>query len=104
MYPVSFQIVYADDLKNFHTVVLTQNIFVGKSPVVRTQTQASLLDQIFNIVPMPVVIGISVAIAAGIAVLIIRRRKSRQKLKMLSGNDTDIVTVLESSDEKKNES
>ena len=104
MYPVSFQIVYADDLKNFHTVVLTQNIFVGKNPVVRIQTQESLLDQIFNIVPIPAVIGISVAIAAGIAVLIIKRRKSRQKLKMLSGSDTDIVTVLESPDEKKNES
>ena len=106
MYPVSFQIVYADDLKNFHTVVLTQNIFVGKSPVVRTQTQTSLLDQFFKIVPMPVVIGISVAIAAGVAVLIIRRRKSRQKLKMLSGSDTDIVTVLEDHppDKKQNES
>ena len=104
MYPVSFKVVYADDLKTFHTVILTQNIFVGKSPVVRTQTQESPLDQIFNIVPMPVVIGISIAIAAGIAVLIRRRKKSRQKLKMLSGNDTDIVTALDNSDKMQNES
>lgn len=103
MYPVSFKIVYADDLKNFHTIVLTQNIFVGKSTAVRTQTQETPLDMIFNMVPMPVVIGI-IAVAGGIAFLLIRRKKSRQKLKMLSGSDTDIVAVLENPDKKQNES
>ncbi|MGI0069199.1 MAG: hypothetical protein ACREAN_02975, partial [Nitrosopumilaceae archaeon] len=104
MYSVSFKVVYADDLKNFHTEILTQNIAIGKSPVVRTQAQGSTFDQIFNVVPMPVVIGISIAVAVAIAVVIIRRRKARQKLKMLSGSDTDIVSVLENPDKNKNES
>lgn len=102
MYPVSFKITYADDLKNFHTVVLTENLFVAKNQPRTTHVQGSLLDQIFNALPLPVIIGISIAIAAGIGV-IIRRRKSRQKLKMLTGADSDIVTVLENADKKQNE-
>lgn len=102
MYPVSFKVVYADDLKNFHTVVLTQNIFVGRSPPVNTHAQQSIYDQIFNLVPLPVMMGLSIAIVAGIA-MILKRRKAHQKLKMLSGSDTDIVTVLDN-DKKQNES
>ena len=102
MYPVSFKVVYADDLKNMHTVILTQNVLVGRAPVVHSQAQESVFDQIFNVVPMPIIIGI--AIAAVVGIIIIRRRKARQKLKMLTGSDTDIVSVLENPDTHKNES
>ena len=102
MYPVSFKVVYSDDLKNSHTIILTQNVFVGRSQIVRTQAQESPLDQIFNIVPIPVIIGIAIAVVAGI--IIVKRRKTRQKLKMLSGNETDIVSVLENPDKHHNES
>ncbi len=103
MYPVSFKITYADDLKNFHTIVLTENLLVGRSQSRTIHVQQTSFDQIFNTVPLPVVIGISIAAAAGIGV-IIRRRRSRQKLKMLTGSDTDIVTIMSNSDKKQNES
>jgi hypothetical protein len=102
MYPVSFKVTYADDLKDSHTVVLTENLFVAKNQPRTTTVQKSLLDQIFSVVPLPVIIGISIAIAAGIG-MIIRRRKSRQKLKMLTGSDTDIVTIMNNSDKKQDE-
>ncbi|SRR5579885_93465 len=101
VYPVSFKVVYADDLKNFHTVILTQNVMIARSQPVRTLVQESLTDQILGNPVILAAIGASVAgaITAGI---IIRKRRVQKKLKMLTGSDTDIVSVLEN-DNKKNE-
>ncbi|MDE1829599.1 MAG: hypothetical protein KGI25_04685 [Thaumarchaeota archaeon] len=103
VYPVSFKVIYSDDLKNTHTEILTQNIAVARAQPTHVRTQASILDTILS---EPVIIGgIGAAVAGAIAAaIIIRKRKSRKKLKMLSGSDTDIVTVLENVDKKQNES
>ncbi|HJT10638.1 MAG TPA: hypothetical protein VJ771_07635, partial [Candidatus Nitrosotalea sp.] len=102
-YPVSFKVVYADDLKNIHTVILTQNVMVARSTSTHVKTQTSILDEILGDTALQLAIGASIAVAIA-AVVIIRKRKSRKKLKMLTGNDTDIVTVLKDTDKKQNES
>ncbi|NHI03184.1 hypothetical protein DYY67_0305 [Candidatus Nitrosotalea sp. TS] len=93
-YPVSFKVVYADDLKIQHFVVLNGTVSVGRAPQTNTgHTHDSILDQIP--IPLPVLIGIIIAAIA--VVIVIRRRKSKkQKMKMLTGSDTDIVTALDS--------
>ncbi|MDE1863488.1 MAG: hypothetical protein KGI33_11340 [Thaumarchaeota archaeon] len=102
-YPVSFTVVYADDLKNFHTVTITQNLAVARAPPMHVQVQQSSVSMILG---NPFLLGAIGAVFAGAlaAVMIVRKRKSRKKLKMLAGSDTDIVSVLEDSDKKNNES
>ena len=61
-YQVAFKVVYADDLKNFHTVIVNGTIMIAKSAPTRTApTNTSILDQIP--LPPPVTIGIIVAVA-----------------------------------------
>jgi hypothetical protein len=98
-YPVSFKVVYADDLKNPHTLILNGTVSIGRAPHVSTShEQGSILDMIP--IPLPVLIGIIVAAIA--AVIVVRRIKSKkQKMKMmLAGNDTDIVAALDGADKK----
>ncbi|MGC1709939.1 MAG: hypothetical protein WA799_09105 [Nitrosotalea sp.] len=97
-YPVSFKVVYADDLKNPHTLILNGTVSVGKAP--RTTTgheQGSILDLIP--IPLPILIGIIIAAIAG-AIVVRRIKSKKRKMKMLAGNDTDIVAALDSSDKK----
>ena len=97
-YPVSFKVVYADDLKNPHTLILNGTVSIGRAPHVSTgHEQGSILDMIP--IPLPMLIGIIVAAIA--AVIVVRRIKSKkQKMKMLAGSDTDIVAALDGSDKK----
>jgi hypothetical protein len=98
-YPVSFKVVYADDLKNPHTLILNGTVSIGRAPHVSTgHEQGSILDMIP--IPLPMLIGIIVAAIA--AVIVVRRIKSKkQKMKMmLAGSDTDIVAALDSTDKK----
>jgi len=98
-YPVSFKVVYADDLKNPHTLILNGTVSIGRAPHATTgHEQGSILDMIP--IPLPVLIGIIVAAIA--AVIVVRRIKSKkQKMKMmLAGNDTDIVAALDGTDKK----
>lgn len=102
VYPVSFKVVYADDLKNFHTLILTQNLMIPRAQPTRTHVQQSPID---SIIGNPLILGgIVAAVGGAIAAVIIRKRKVKGKLKMLTGSDTDIVKVLENADKKKNES
>ena len=102
-YQVAFKVVYADDLKNFHTVILNGTIFVGRSaPTNTTPQNTSILDQIP--LPPPVTIGIIIAVAIVIALLIKKKRTAKKKLKMLTQGDTDIVSIFDSSKKKENES
>lgn len=102
VYPVSFKVVYADDLKNFHTLILTQNLMIPRAQPTRTHVQQSPID---SIIGNPLILGgIVAAVGGAIAAVIIRKRKVKSKLKMLTGSDTDIVKVLENADKKKNES
>ncbi|MGI0087672.1 MAG: hypothetical protein ACREBI_06890 [Nitrosotalea sp.] len=97
-YPVSFKVVYADDLKNQHTLILNGTVSVGRAPQTNTgHVQQSLLDQIP--IPLPVLIGIIVAAIAG-AIVARRIKSKKQKMKMLAGKDTDIVAALDSSGKK----
>ena len=99
MYPVSFKVVYADDLKNFHTVILNGTVDVVRSSPTELRQNQSIFDQI----PLPVVFGTGVAIAAGIAILI-KKRRAKKKLKMLTQNNTDIVSIFDDVNKKEHES
>ncbi|MDE1763546.1 MAG: hypothetical protein KGH88_04790 [Thaumarchaeota archaeon] len=98
-YPVSFEVVYADDLKAFHKVILNGTVSVGRAPQIGpAHERGSILDQLP--IPLPMLIGI--AIAAVIAAVIVKKIKSKKQkhLKMLAGNDTDIVAAFNDSDKK----
>ena len=100
-YQVAFKVVYADDLKNFHTVILNGTVFVAKSSQSNTAPQhASILDQI----PLPVIIGMPIAAVVVIAFLIKRKRSAKKKLAMLTQGDTDIVSIFDGTKKKENES
>ena len=102
-YQVAFKVVYADDLKNFHTVIVNGTIMVTKSAPTRTAPEnTSILDQI----PLPptVTIGIIVAVAVAIAFLIRKKRAAKKKLKLLTQGDTDIVSIFDGAKKKENES
>ena len=100
-YQVAFKVVYADDLKNFHTVILNGTVFVAKSSQSNTAPQhASILDQI----PLPVIIGMPIAAVVVIAFLIKRKRSAKKKLAMLTQGDTDIVSIFDDTKKKENES
>jgi hypothetical protein len=102
-YQVAFKVVYADDLKNFHTVIINGTIFVGKSVPTNTAPQnTSILDQIP--LPPPVTIGILIAVAVVIALLIRKKRAAKKKLKSLTQWDTDIVSIFDGAKKKENES
>ena len=101
MYPVSFKVVYADDLKTFHTVILNGTVMIPRTQQLNSnQDNTSIFDQI----PLPMVMGVGIAIAAGVAFLIKRKRSSKRKLQMLTQGSSDIVSILDSADKKENES
>ena len=101
-YQVAFKVVYADDLKNFHTVVLNGTVFLARAPQSNAAPQdQSILDQIP--LPLPVIIGIPIAAAVAIA-FVIKKKRSKKKLAMLTQGDTDIVSIFDSTKKKENES
>ncbi|HEX5458288.1 MAG TPA: hypothetical protein VFX64_07905 [Candidatus Nitrosotalea sp.] len=102
MYQVAFKVVYADDLKNFHTVILNGTVFVAKSAPPAAPESESILDQIP--VPLPVLVGIPIAVAVAIAILIKKKRSARKKLKLITQGDTDIVSIFDDTKKKENES
>ncbi|MHB8601975.1 MAG: COG1361 S-layer family protein [Nitrosotalea sp.] len=99
-YQVAFKVVYADDLKNFHTVILNGTVFVAKSAPSTAPQSTSILDQI----PLPVLIGIPIVIAGVIALVIKKKRSAKKKLKLLTQGDTDIVSIFDGDKKKENES
>lgn len=101
-YQVAFKVVYADDLKNFHTIILNGTVFLARSPQFNAAPQnESILDQIP--LPLPVIIGIPIAAAVAIA-FVIKKKRSKKKLAMLTQGDTDIVSIFDSTKKKENES
>lgn len=99
-YQVAFKVVYADDLKNFHTVILNGTVFLARSPQSTTAPQdQSILDQI----PLPVLVGIPITAAVAIA-FVIKKKRSKKKLAMLTQGDTDIVSIFDGAKKKENES
>ena len=82
MYQVAFKVVYADDLKNFHTVILNGTVFVAKSAPTTAPQSESILDQIP--LPLPVIIGIPIAVAVAIAFVIKKKRSAKKKLKSVN--------------------
>ncbi|HXU95087.1 MAG TPA: hypothetical protein VFP45_01490, partial [Candidatus Nitrosotalea sp.] len=100
MYPVSFKVTYADDLKNFHTEILNGTVNIGRTFQSATvQNQPSIFDQILS----PLIIGPIIAIAV-IAIFLVRRKKSKnKKLKLVAQGDNDIVSIFDSV-KKKDES
>lgn len=101
MYQVAFKVTYADDLKNFHNVILNGTVAISKAPQINQKNQQT---SIFDDVPLPM-IG---AVGAGVAVIIVflvKRKKSRsKKLQLLTKGDTDIVSIFDGVKKKDNES
>ncbi len=101
-YQVAFKVVYADDLKNFHTVILNGTVFIARSAPSITPQHNSILDQIP--LPLPVIVGIPIAAAVVVALLIKKKRSAKKKLKLLTQGDTDIVSIFDGTKKKENES
>jgi hypothetical protein len=109
MYQVAFKVVYADDLKVFHTVIVNGTVSITKARAPTTTTHSSsILGQIpvLNQIPLPepVTIGIMVAVAAIIAFLVRKKKLAKKKLKMVTQGDTDIVSIFDDTKKKENES
>ncbi len=109
MYQVAFKVVYADDLKVFHTVIVNGTVAIAKVRQTTTATKStSILSDIpiLNQIPLPapVTIGIIIAIAAVIAFLIRKKKLAKKKLKMVTQGDTDIVSIFDDTKKKENES
>lgn len=100
MYQVAFKVVYADDLKNFHTAILNGTVFVARSAPTAVPQSESILDHI----PLPLLIGIPIAIAVAIGFLIKKKRSAKKKLKLITQGDTDIVSIFDDTKKKENES
>ena len=109
MYQVAFKVVYADDLKIFHTVIVNGTVAITKvRPTTTVAHSNSILSQIpiLNQIPLPepVTIGIIVAIAAVIAFFVRKKKLAKKKLKMVTQGDTDIVSIFDDTKKKENES
>ena len=102
MYKVAFKVTYADDLKEFHSVILNGTVSIIKNS--QSGTTASRTNSIFDQIPLPIVIGAGIAIAVVIAFLIKRKRSKNKKLKMIAQGDSDIVSIFDSVKKKENES
>ncbi|MDE1876002.1 MAG: hypothetical protein KGH86_04135, partial [Thaumarchaeota archaeon] len=102
MYQVAFKVVYADDLKNFHTVLVNGTVNIARTPQVITSANQN--NSILDNIPLPVLIGAPIAVVAVIMFLIKRKRSAKKKLKLLTQGDTDIVSIFDSTKKKENES
>jgi hypothetical protein len=100
MYQVAFRVTYADDLKNFHNVIINGTVNIPSTQSFTGQQSVSIFDQI----PIPMVLGVGIAIAAGIAVLIRKKKSANQKLKMMTQSSTDIVSIFDAPLKKEHES
>jgi hypothetical protein len=108
-YNVAFKVVYADDLKIFHTVIVNGTISIAKAhQVTTTGKSGSILGNIpiLNQIPLPepVTIGIIVAVAAVIVFLARKKKLAKKKLKMVTQGDSDIVSIFDDTKKKENES
>ncbi len=102
MYQVAFKITYADDLKNFHTTIVNGTVNIARTPQVNTSANqhTSIIDDI----PLPVLVGVPIAVVAAIVFLIKRKKSAKKKLKLLAQGDTDIVSIFDDNKKKENES
>jgi len=102
MYQVAFKVTYADDLKNFHTVIVNGTVNIARTPQVNISENQH--TPIIDDVPMPILIGAPIAAVAVIVFLVKRKKSAKKKLKLLTQGDTDIVSIFDSTKKKENES
>ncbi len=102
MYQVAFKVTYADDLKNFHTVLVNGTVNIARTPQVNTSANQN--TPILDDIPMPILIGAPIAAVAVIVFLVKRKKSAKKKLKLLTQGDTDIVSIFDSTKKKENES
>ena len=93
MYPVAFKVTYADDLKNFHTVILNSTVAISSknSQSGSTASHPTIFDQISS----PPIIGAIIAIVAVVVFLTRRKRSKNKKLKLVAQGDNDIVSIFD---------
>ncbi|MGI0074629.1 MAG: hypothetical protein ACREA5_01660, partial [Nitrosotalea sp.] len=102
MYQVAFKVTYADDLKDFHSVIVNGTVNITRSPQVSTAANqnTSILDDI----PLPILVGVPIALVVAIVFLVKRKKSAKKKLKLLTPRDTDIVSIFDDTKKKENES
>jgi hypothetical protein len=101
-YKVAFKVTYADDLKNFHNMILNGTINVAR--ISQSANTGNQNTTIFDQIPLPIIIGAVIAIVAVSVIVIKRKRSAKKKLKMLTQGDTDIVSIFDDVKKKEDES
>lgn len=99
-YQVAFKVTYADDLKNFHTEILNATVNIRNAP-------PSNLNQnpaIYETLSFQIIAGVAIAAAIVAVILVKRKRSKNKKLRLVSQGENDIVSVFESDKKKKDES
>jgi hypothetical protein len=99
MYQVAFKVTYADDLKNFHTVLVNGTVNIARTP--QTNTSANQHMSIIDDIPLPALIGAPIAAVIAIVFLVKRKKSAKKKLKLLTQGDTDIVSIFDDAKERK---
>lgn len=103
MYKVAFKVTYADDLKDFHSIILNGTVNIsGKNS--QSGNTVSEPPSIFKQISLPIVIGIIIAIVAVVVFLMKRKRSKNKKLKLVAQGDNDIVSIFDGTKKKENES
>jgi len=100
-YQVAFKVTYADDLKNFHTVILNGTVMVRNVPANNSLNPST---PIYEDLPFQIIIGITIVAAIMSVILVKRKRSKNKKLRLVAQGDDDIVSIFESDKKKKDES
>jgi hypothetical protein len=94
-YPVTLRIVYKDDLRNSHELLITSEVNIQPNRQPGPGQQGNAMGQ--NLV---IFLAVGIAVASGLAVFFIRRRKSKKSVFGKLGNKDDIQFLLDTQDKK----
>jgi LPXTG-motif cell wall-anchored protein len=100
MYPFTFKVTYADDLKNFHDIEFSENINVDK---IQEMSSGSRQGRSTSDDSSSLFVVIGGIVAAGVAgVIVYKKRKSKGSFKMENkfNDDEDIEALLDESAKK----
>jgi hypothetical protein len=108
VYPVTLRITYTDDLKNPHTIIMAQNVFVRSDQGTRGQGSGGFGfggrgggdNGSFFGIPIMILAIIIAAIAVGIGVAVALRRRKSRSIAVQRSTDGDIESLLDESKER----
>ncbi|NOJ28433.1 MAG: hypothetical protein DA330_10530 [Nitrososphaera sp.] len=94
-YPVTLRIVYKDDLRNSHELLITSEVNIQPNRQPGQGQQSNAMGQ--NLV---IFLAVGIAVASGLAIFFIRKRKSKKSVFGKLGNKDDIQFLLDTQDKK----